>query len=378
MTAETAVPTDAAGDVPPELAAAIESGLQAEPSLRPLADHPLAKLTDKGLAHDHLRLVGSGLLLRIPKQSQRGYAPADNLRYQAACFARVSESGHGPKLASVLAPRDGLPFGALVVEEIAGRPPKLPEELPALAACMAKVHALPLPPLKARPPLEDHVDPVAGLLTEIEEQARFIPDAGLAAESRQEIEAELAWGRDFAAGLNGAAQPVTLVLTDSHPGNFLIDDSGKATIVDLEKALYGSPGVDLAHSTVYSSTTWDLDVYAELSQQEVAAFYRHYLEIVEEAGAAGLAARLRPWLIPMRRLLFLRAITWCVMWSVQHQGAAKPAEALEAGGSDWSASKSEAALIAHVAGRVAEYLRPDIIARMRGEWLAASGLDDLI
>ena len=378
MTAETAVPTDAAGDVPPELAAAIESGLQAEPSLRPLADHPLAKLTDKGLAHDHLRLVGSGLLLRIPKQSQRGYAPADNLRYQAACFARVSESGHGPKLAGVLAPRDGLPFGALVVEEIAGRPPKLPEELPALAACMAKVHALPLLPLEARPPLEDHIDPVAWLLTEIEDQARFIPDAGLAAESRQEIEAELAWGRDFAAGLNGAAQPVTLVLTDSHPGNFLIDTAGKATIVDLEKALYGSPGVDLAHSTVYSSTTWDLDVYAELTLDEIAAFYRHYLEIIEEAGAAGLAARLRPWLIPMRRLLFLRAITWCVMWSVQHQGAAKSAEALEAGGSDWSASKSEAALIAHVAGRVAEYLRPDIIARMRGEWLAAPGLDDLI
>ena len=378
MTAETAVPTDAAGDVPPELAAAIESGLQAEPSLRPLADHPLAKLTDKGLAHDHLRLVGSGLLLRIPKQSQRGYAPADNLRYQAACFARVSESGHGPKLAGVLAPRDGLPFGALMVEEIIGRPPKLPEELPALAACMAKVHALPLPPPEARPPLEDHADPVTGLLVEIEEQARFIPNAGLATESRREIEAELAWGRNLAAGLNGAAQPVTLVLTDSHPGNFLIDAAGKATIVDLEKALYGSPGVDLAHSTVYSSTTWDLDVYAELSLQEVATFYRHYLEIIEEAGAAGLAARLRPWLIPMRRLLFLRAITWCVMWSVQHQGAAKPAEALEAGGSDWSASKSEAALIAHVAGRVAEYLRPDIVARMRGEWLSSPGLAELI
>ena len=378
MTAETAVPADAAGDVPPDLAAAIAGGLRADAALRPLADHPLAKLTDKGLAHDHLRLVGSGLLLRIPKQSQRGYAPADNLRYQAACFARVSESGHGPKLAGVVAPRDGLPFGALVVEEIAGRPPKLPEELPALAACIAKVHALPLPPPEARPPLEDHVDPVAGLLVEIEEQARFIPDAGLAAESRREIEAELAWAYDFAAGLGDAAQPVTLVLTDSHPGNFLIDDSGKATIVDLEKALYGSPGVDLAHSTVHSSTTWDLDVYAELSLQEVAAFYRHYLEIIEEAGAAGLAARLRPWLIPMRRLLFLRAITWCVMWSVQHQGAAKPAEALEAGGSDWSASKSEAALIAHVAGRVAEYLRPDIIVRMRGEWLTAPGLDDLI
>lgn len=378
MTAESAEPKDAAGNLPADLVAAIGSGLQADAALRPLADHPLSKLTDKGLAHDHLRLVGSGLLLRIPKQSQRGYAPADNLRYQAACFARVSESGHGPKLAGVLPPRDGLPFGALVVEEIAGRPPKLPEELPALAACMAKVHALPLPPPEARPPLEDHSDPVAGLLREIEEQARFIPDAGLAVESRQEIEAELAWARDFAAGLGDTAQPVTLVLTDSHPGNFLINMTGKAVIVDLEKALYGSPGVDLAHTTVYSSTTWDLDVYAELSLDEVAAFYRHYLEIIAEVGAEGLAQRLRPWLIPMRRLLFLRAITWCVMWSVQHRGDAKSAEALEAGGSDWSASKSEAALIAHVAGRVAEYLRPDIIARMRSEWLDTPSLDDLI
>ena len=168
------------------------------------------------------------------------------------------------------------------------------------------------------------------------------------------------------------------MLTDSHPGNFLIDKTGKATIVDLEKALYGSPGVDLAHTTVYSSTTWDLDVYAELSPTEVAAFYRHYLRIVEEAGAKGLAARLRPWLIPMRRLLFLRAITWCVMWSVQHRGEAKELQDPESGGSDWSAAKSEAALIAHVAGRVAEYLRADILARMRSEWLAQPNLDDLI
>ena len=165
---------------------------------------------------------------------------------------------------------------------------------------------------------------------------------------------------------------------DSHPGNFLIDKAGKATIVDLEKALYGSPGVDLAHTTVYSSTTWDLDVYAELTLSEVAAFYRHYLDIVAEAGAQGLAASLRPWLIPMRRLLFLRAITWCVMWSVQHQGEAKDAGALQQGGSDWSAAKSEAALIAHVAERVAEYLRPDILARMCSEWLAQPSLDDLI
>ncbi len=378
MTAKTASLEEPAQALDEGFVATLKAALREDARLRSLVEHPLAKLTDKGLAHDHLRLVGSGLLLRIPKQSQRGYAPADNLRYQAACFQRVSRSGHGPVLHGLLEPREGLPFGALLVEEIAGRPPKLPEELPALAACMARIHALPLPPVAARAPLEDHADPVAGLLKEIEAQARFIPDSGLANESRGEIEDELAWARSFAGELGPEPQPITLVLTDSHPGNFLIDKAGKATIVDLEKALYGSPGVDLAHTTVYSSTTWDLDVYAELTLSEVAAFYRHYLDIVAEAGAQGLAASLRPWLIPMRRLLFLRAITWCVMWSVQHQGEAKDAGALQQGGSDWSAAKSEAALIAHVAERVAEYLRPDILARMCSEWLAQPSLDDLI
>ena len=75
------------------------------------------------------------------------------------------------------------------------------------------------------------------------------------------------------------------------------------------------------------------------------------------------------------RRALARAITLAESSRADHRAAA---EALEAGGSDWSASKSEAALIAHVAGRVAEYLRPDIIARMRGEWLTSPGLDALI
>ena len=348
------------------------------PGFAETAPADLVPLQDKGLAHDHIRVAGRGLLLRVPKQSQFGLSAEVNLRYQAACFERASRSGQAPKLHGVLAPRPELPMGALLVEEIAGHPPRLPEDLPALAACMARVHSLPVPPPAERPPLEDHRDPVAGAMAEIEAQARFLDRSELTAQARAEIEDELAWARGFAAAVAGRPQPITLVLTDTHPGNFLVEEGPegepRAVIVDLEKALYGSPGIDLAHATVYSSTTWDLEVHAELSVEEVAAFYRHYLEIA----APELAAALGPWLLPLRRLLFLRAITWCAKWRVLHRRAGTAGKHAAESAEDWSAENTDSDTIAHVAGRVDDYLSAATLQRMRGEWLVRPGLEDLI
>ena len=246
----------------------LRAALCETPEYRDLGQGELRPLKAQGLAHDHVALGESGVLARVPKQSQFGFAAADNLTYQAACFERVSLSG--PALHGILEPSKRLPMGALLVELIDGRPLRLPEDLPATAEAMAAVHSLALPAEAERPPLESHRDPVAGAMAEIEGQAEFVPDAGLAAESRAEIERELAWARDYARTLEGA-QPITLVLTDTHPGNFLLRPDGKAVIVDLEKALYGSPGTDLAHHTVYSSTTWDTEVCAELTREEVGA-----------------------------------------------------------------------------------------------------------
>ncbi len=348
--------------------AALCAALAEVPGYGDVQPAELRPLAVKGLAHDHLALAGRDVLLRVPKQSQFALAAAENLSYQAACFQRVAASRRSPRLHAVLPPSAALPMGALLVEHIQGRPPRLPEDLPALAECMARVHALPLP--ASRAPLEDHIDAVAGVMLEIESQATHMDVAQLDIASRGEIIDELAWARDFAAQTAAKArrQPQTLVLTDTHPGNFLIDASGHAIIVDLEKALYGSPGIDLAHATVYSSTTWDPDVWAELQITEVAAFYRHYLQFAGASGGGELANTLRPWLLPMRRLLFLRAITWCVKWQVLQSRARVAAKHLAASTEDWSAENSDPALIAHVAERVATYLSPAILKRMRGEW----------
>ncbi len=332
----------------------------------------LEPLEVKGLAHDHVEVLGRDLLLRVPKQSQFAMAAAENLNYQAACFRRVRKSGHAPGLEAVIEPCESVPMGALLVERINGRAPSLPKDLGALAECMARVHALPLPESEQRSPLEDHRDPIAGAMKEIEQQALFLDDAALSAEARQELDAELAWARAFALKSDGRPQPLTLVLTDTHPGNFLIDQKGRAIIVDLEKALYGSPGTDLAHATIYSSTTWDTDVYADLSIDEVSAFYQRYLETVPEE----LAEALHPWLLPLRRITMLRAITWCAKWRVlqshkktENKHAAQSTE-------DWSADNNTADLVAHVAGRVDEYLEAKTLQRMRAEWLGTPSLAD--
>lgn len=351
---------------------ALASAVAELPNFRDAARTDLEPLRVKGLAHDHVALRGRGVLLRVPKQSQFALSAAENLAYQAACFERVSASGHGPCLHGVIAPQPRIPMGALLVDHIDGRPPRLPQDLAALAACMARVHAL--PPPRERPPLADHTDPVGGAMAEIEAQAGFLDDAGLSIEARAEIEEELTWARAYRGEIAGAEQPVTLVLTDTHPGNFLIDKQGRAIIVDLEKALYGSPGTDLAHATIYSSTTWDTDTWADLGLEEVAEFYRHYLALLSPE----FAQRLRPWLVPLRRITMLRAITWCVKWQVLHQAGRQEAKHTATSTEDWSAENTDPALIAHVAGRVAEYLSAPILHRMRAEWLGTPGLEEMI
>ncbi len=327
----------------------------------------------KGISHTHVRVRGRGLVLRVPRMNQFLLGATENLVYQAACFRRAAASGHTPTLFAVVPPREGVENGAFLVEEIVGRPPVLPDDLAPIAEALAAIHLLPIPEPAARPPLTVHTDPVAGTLGFIEAQAAWLPAAGLARDALRQIEDELAWARAFAAEAAGRDHPVTLVGTDTHPGNFLVEPGGRAVFVDLEKGLYGSPAVDLAHASLYTSTTWDADCAAELGAADVAAFYRRYLD----AAPARLAARLGPWLSPMRRLTWLRTTTWCARWRVE---AAKPPARPGASGaatSIWSAESLDAAFAHHVRTRLEDYFAPATIGRIRREWLAPGGLSGM-
>jgi len=339
--------------------AAVGAGLRAalarSPATRALADAPMALLRDKGLAHDHIRLEGTGWLARVPKQSQMDLPAAENLAYQATCFRRAAPSGHVPRLLAVLPPGEGLPQGALLVEEIIGRPASLPHDLPAIARALGAIHALPHPPATA--PLLAPTDPLAAMRDEVAAQGAYLAEARLDRTVRAMVERELAGLMALCAA---EARPATsLICFDAHPGNYLVRADGVAVLVDLEKGRYGAPSLDLAHATNYTSTTWDVDSHAVLTVDEIAAFHAAWEAVPGVPNAHG-------WHGPLRRAMWLWAVTWCAKWRVL---SAAPRRG-DADGEDWSAEASDDALIAHVRGRVDHYLSPAIVARCLDEFSA--------
>jgi aminoglycoside phosphotransferase (APT) family kinase protein len=317
--------------------------------------HPL---NDKGLAHSHFRLVGTGLLARVPKQSQMGLSPLDNLAYESACFDRAAASGHVPRLDSVMAPTIGLPWGALLVEEITGAPANRPEHVGAIMRALASIHLLPVPTADDRPPLLHESDPLAGTLGLVRAQALYLhhPLIGASARHRilERIEALSGTLPQLCAGLDPR-----LITFDAHPGNFLITPTGKAVLVDLEKLRYSYPPLDLAHATLYTSTTWDMEASFSLSTAEVARAYEVWMS------AAGTIAE--PYLtafVPLRELMWLWSVTWCAKWLTE---SVKPKQAMGTGGEDWSQANSAASLIRHVRSRVDDYLSIATIDRVLAE-----------
>lgn len=309
------------------------------------AEVALERLRDKGLAHDHVRLVGTGALARIPKQSQMALGAADNLAYQLACFGRAMPSQHTPTLLGHLPPSEALPRGALLVQEIVGRAAALPRDLPAIAHAFAALHALPVSPPSSRAPLLDAPDGLLALVQEISAQAQFAALAQLPPLVAKTLQCELQSLQDLCAQ---SPRPVRhLIVFDGHPGNFIIQMNDRAVLVDLEKCRYGYPGLDLAHASLYTSTTWDVDTHAVLSAAQVLDFYRAWEQAV---GAAAQAAR--PWHLPLRRAMWLWSLSWCAKWRVLS------AQTRKAGGDgeDWSSERSDASLVAHVRDRVDLYL----------------------
>jgi hypothetical protein len=345
---------------------ALHTALVRLPGCGGVAPDDLEPLAAAGIAHDHVRVRGLRLggylaLLRVPRLSQWDLGAETALAYERACFERAAPSGASPHLLGVLPVSDDLPNGALVVEEIEGAKPRLPEDMDRIAAALTRIHALPVPEPKARPPLQVHDDPVAATLAVIEGQARYLDEAQMRDAAKAMIGEELAWARGFAAETKGRAHPCRLVTTDAHPGNFLIEagGEGRAVFVDLEKALYGTPAIDLAHASLYTSTMFDPEVAGALTQEEAAAFYETYLGRIEPA----LAAALKPWLLPMRRLTWLRTTTWCVRWQVRARGQ-----------SAWSQATLDERFRAHLGRIIPDYFDPERIAEIRHEWLEPGAL----
>jgi thiamine kinase-like enzyme len=239
------------------------------------------------------------------------------------------------------------------VQEIVGQPARLPHDLPAIATALAALHTLDLPAPAERAPLIDAADPLRDLLAEITAQASYLEQAQVAPTVTLVVGQQTETLRRLCE--QAPRPPRCLIAFDGHPGNFIVLADGAAVLVDLEKCRYAYPGLDLAHATLYTSTTWDLHTHAVLSQSEVLAAYSVWAE-----AAGPLAAASRAWQLPLRRAMWLWSITWCAKWRVLSRQRAS----VSAAGEDWSAEHSAVLLVAHVRERVDHYLSEAVVEQV--------------
>lgn len=318
-----------------------------------IAYQSLAPMADTGLAHDHVWVHrdGGDWVARLPKQSQMNLAPADNLAYEAACYERASQGGQVPRLHGILPVSKALPRGGLLVDAIEGRLAQLPQDLPRIAETLASLHRLPLP--EHPEPLLAPIDSWQAMCEEVSRQAEWLEKAALEPNVIARVRDELA---ALPTALPDAER--CLISFDTHPGNFLITEEGNAVLVDLEKCRYGLPGIDLAHTSLYTSTTWDVNSQAVLTVEEVVAFYQHWQACMDKSPSAET-------LVACRRATWLWSLTWCAKWRAQHLQR----KDTEHRGQDWSAELTDAAVIEHVRERVEHYLSLSIIEHVHNELL---------
>ena len=74
---------------------------------------------------------------RIAYAHEGDASAAGRLHAQAAAFRHLNPAGRTPSLHEVIEPRAGLPGGALIVDFVAGRTPRLPDELALMADTLA-------------------------------------------------------------------------------------------------------------------------------------------------------------------------------------------------------------------------------------------------
>ena len=311
----------------------------------------LSVLTTKGITHDHWKVGNSSYLLRIPKMSQWDMKPSKQLVYESTAFQRASKSGHCPNVIATIPICEKLRRGALLVEFINGRPPRLPDDLSAISDAFSAIHKLPLPAPNKRKPLQHHIKPIAEMLKVIEEQSTFLSKAKLSKRASKEIQEELIWAENL-KNQGEPEIPLCLVGTDTHPGNFLIDIKGKAWFVDLEKALYGIPHIDLAHATLAVSTGWDPDCATKITTEHVSNFYRHYNMKMHHLKPKEFFS----WAINFRRLTWLRTMTWFARYQVAWQNNKHPAV-------------RNKGMTKHVANHITHSFHAETIAEARSDWL---------
>ena len=317
-------------------------------------------LADSGLAHWHFRLKNQNRIVRIPKQSQMGLTPQKNLEYEKACYQVCQPSGVTPKFYDSIAVSKKFEMGGLIVEEIVGREIELKHDILKVAHCLAKLHLTPIDDNEEiifRPK-----NPIQAMLEEVQHQSQFLDQSNQGKRVKSIVIEQFDGVKNELNQIDFRSIPLSLISFDCHPANYIVNKKEQAILVDLEKCRYSYAGFDLAHATLYTSTTWgqrDNFIEFTLSDVEVITFYQDWLEKMPR----NFALASLPILLILRKLMWLWAVTWSAKWLVQSKKTKQ-----EEQGQNWSAELSEKELVDTVAINVQDYLQEETILKIISTW----------
>lgn len=247
--------------------------------------------------------VNMGSQMRLPRQ----------IAYEFNALELLAGSGRTPKPLWFDDSRSALPFGALVMEWLPGRPLDYRTDLSRAAEILADVHSVSLEgPCGLIAPL----DPLGAMFEECEAMLGVCLDSPLPPESlKRRLRRLSARARKILGKTRPAPGRRCVVNTELNSGNFLINEGGASFLVDWEKPIYALAVQDLAHFLAPTTTFWKTDVV--FSRREMEPFLEEYSR---RRGRGGFGGDFEDYLV----MTCLRGTTWCAMAQVQYRDGSKP------------------------------------------------------
>lgn len=271
-------------------------------------------------------------VVRVARGSQMGLGE-DQIPYEFAALELLAPSGVTPRPYRLYKPGPYLPFYALSMEYVEGRPLAYETDLPLAARLLSRVHDVPLDEgcglLPARRPFAEMYGECERMFARYRAWEHKDP----------QVEAQIMefFAMERQLGLEGEVTRPCAINTELNNTNFIVGD--RPVIIDWEKPLLGEAEQDLAHFLAPTTTFFRTDCI--LTERQVAEFLSAYSRPFDQA-------KLDKYLV----FTCLRGLTWCAMAQVEYAGE--------------RALKNE-----QTAAKIGQYLSPEFLRAIEARYRKA-------
>ena len=275
-----------------------------------LGEEVRAELLAAGINNKVYRLVSStrDLIIRIPSHGKQlmSYGAINNSQIRQR-FNLFAPSGFSPQVIDI-----DLPDGAVLCEYIEGRVARYPQDLSIISDSLAGLHSCGF--VMPKDTDKDQLVDYRTMRRVVEDRMKHADAVQLSAGSSA-ILSELVT-KCLRAPVDEIIHYeeqalVAPILKDANPGNFIITKSAgkeKAIVVDIEGGFYGSPVIDIGHSSLYSAALWECEDISPLAGERIISLYRDYLTASQKINGEEFSRNIFP---PPQVLYIFRIITLC-------------------------------------------------------------------